>query len=171
MAIFTDDLGIAVGDAAKKTNFDNLLDNTLCNGYRLKVLKTISASPASVWMISTLTYVPIGPNLTVGDFWENGSRLVGANYLRWEISYNSVSGGGGYIHLYNLTDAAAVAGSEVNCPAITAYASVQLPASSANYFSLVSTTEKKYQIQFKAQNSGKAFYVDMVRLVAVMPIV
>jgi len=170
MPDFTTALGITVGDAAKKTNFDKLLDNTLCNGYRLKILHTITG-PAAGWVMSTTGYVPIGPNLTVGDFWENGSRLVGANYLRWEISYLAAADSGGYVRLYNLTDAAAVANSEVNCPGSgAAWVSIQLPASSANYFSLVAN-EKKYQVQTHAQVGGKNFAVGMVRLLAVMPIV
>jgi hypothetical protein len=157
-----------IGDAGKKKFFDEIFENTIANGYRLKILHTISASPASNWAISTLTYVPIGPNLTVGEFWENGSRLIGVNYLHWEISYTSPADGGGYIRLYNVTDAAAVTDSEVLCTGYAAWACVYLPA--ATSFSLVAGS-KKYQIQYKAKVNGKSFNVDMVRLVAVMPIV
>lgn len=157
----------SVGDALTETILDDIFNNTLTNSQRERLLQAISTYTASGWSNDTTSYV----DMTGTNFQVDGDRLTGQNNLRWEIVYYTVSGIGANskIQLYNVTDAAAVSGSEVTLPESTAGSFIVLPASSSSYFSLVSG-EKQYRMQLKSGTAGKAVYIRSARIVAVADI-
>jgi hypothetical protein len=151
-----------VGDPVKASDVNQLTTN---DEELLEVPKVLlQFHPRGQRTTDSATYVSFN-NVNCSFFWD-GDHLQGLK-IRWEIGYYMEVGAGTCkFRLYNVTNSSAVADSEVSLAETTTPTQAIFPVSSANYFDLPSG-EKLLRPQFLSGASGKIFYIDFLRLVAV----